>query len=527
MTDSVDAAAVHRLLPAQPLVLALGEPTHGEDVLLEVRNDLFRQLVEASPYPAPFRTIAVESDCLKALVVDDYVTGGPGTLDDVMTAGFSHGWGTAAPNRDLVAWIRAHNTGRPLPDRIRFAGLDGPLELTTGPAAPREAVTTLHTLLAAAVPTDLLPCTATELDELLGDDTRWTDQAAIMDPTRSIGRTPDAARLRLLCDDLVALLDAHAPALVATATRDGWDRARLYARTATGLLRYHHWMADTTPARLTHLVALRGAILAGNLLALTERGPALVHAHNAHLQRDQSSMQLGGHHLTWWSTGAIIEAHLGATSNRIRPSAHHDADGERPGRPSLPGTADDAANLGTTRDLVEQPSSIAAPSDPPAPGAATNPPSNPSGNPPAPGAARNLPSNMIAPGAAGNPAQLGVAGGRAASADHLGRTRAEAADDRVTQPGPSGYAFLFTALGTIHHHGVGTPPADTVEGHLYAQPGDRCVTAPRTLLDAFGGTPPAARVSAWFGYAPLDPAHLPNYDGVVFIKDSPPAAPGE
>ena len=42
----VDPAAVMGLLPARPRLLALGEPTHGEDVLLELRNDLFRQLVE-------------------------------------------------------------------------------------------------------------------------------------------------------------------------------------------------------------------------------------------------------------------------------------------------------------------------------------------------------------------------------------------------------------------------------------------------------------------------------------------------
>ena len=87
---AVDAAAVMGLLPARPRLLALGEPTHGEDTLLDVRNELFRQLVEQEGY----RTIAIESDCLRGLVVDDYVTSGTGTLDEVMERGFSHGWGT-------------------------------------------------------------------------------------------------------------------------------------------------------------------------------------------------------------------------------------------------------------------------------------------------------------------------------------------------------------------------------------------------------------------------------------------------
>src|SRR5215471_1685583 len=56
---AVDAATVMGLLPARPRLLALGEPTHGEDVLLEVRNDLFRQLIERERY----QTITIESDC--------------------------------------------------------------------------------------------------------------------------------------------------------------------------------------------------------------------------------------------------------------------------------------------------------------------------------------------------------------------------------------------------------------------------------------------------------------------------------
>jgi len=81
------------------------------------------------------------------------------------------------------------------------------------------------------------------------------------------------------------------------------------------------------------------------------------------------------------------------------------------------------------------------------------------------------------------------------------------------------YAFLATALGTIRHQGVDTPPPDTVEGLLYALPDDHCVIDARRLANALGATRPALRVSPWFGYAPLDPAHLADSDGIVFVKD--------
>ena len=303
---AVDAASVMGLLPDRPRLLALGEPTHGEDTLLDLRNELFRQLVEQEDY----RWIAIESDCLMGLVVDDYVASGTGTLDEVMERGFSHGFGTSAANRELVRWMRAHNDGRPASERLRFAGFDGPLEIT-GAANPRQALTALHGYLAARLDADLLPCTAETLDHLLGADDRWTNPAAMMDPSRSVGQSAEAERLRLLADDLMALLDAQTPDLIETSSGGGWDRARLYGRTATDLLRYHFWMADTSPSRMTRLLDLRASMMAANLFAVAEQGPTLVHAHNGHLQRHKSTMRMGGLTLEWWSAGAIMSARLG------------------------------------------------------------------------------------------------------------------------------------------------------------------------------------------------------------------------
>ncbi|MFF3710639.1 erythromycin esterase family protein [Streptomyces phaeochromogenes] len=386
-----DAAAVMRLLPARPRLLALGEPTHGEHTLLDLRNELFRQLVEQEGY----RTIAIESDCMMGLVVDDYVTSGTGTLDEVMEHGFSHGWGASAANRELVRWMRAHNENRPASERLRFAGFDGPLEITAA-ASPRQALTGLHDYLSTWVDADLLPCTAETLDHLLGADDGWTDPAAMLDPSQSVGQSAEAGRLRVLADDLVALLDAQTPHLITTTSRDDLDRARLYGRTATGLLRYHHSMADTSPARMTRLCALRDLMMSHNLLAVAARGPALVHAGNSHLQREKSSMRMWQGRVEWWSAGALVSAQLG-----------------------------------------------------------------------------------------------------------------------------KGYAFVATALGTIRHQGVDTPPPNTLEGLLYELPDDRYVINAPQLTTALGDTLPAPRVSPWFGYAPFDPAHLADSDGIVFVRDVP------
>jgi erythromycin esterase-like protein len=305
-THAVDGAAVMSLLPARPRLLALGEPTHGEDVLLTVRNELFRQLVEQEGY----RTIALESDCVRALVVDDYVTSGTGTLDDALKRGFSHGFGASPANRELVRWMRAYNDGRPSSDQVRFAGIDGPLEITAA-ESPRGALIALHRYLASYLDADLLGYDDQTLDRLLGTDEEWTNPAAMLDPSQSVGQTPEAAKLRQLADELASLLDTELPHLSAVSSPEDLERARLYARTAVGLLRYHFWMADASPRRMERLLRVRASMMAANLRALAERGPALVFAHNAHLQRHKSTMRMGEVSLGWWSAGSIVGADLG------------------------------------------------------------------------------------------------------------------------------------------------------------------------------------------------------------------------
>ena len=390
--QAVDVASVMGLLRGRPRLLGLGEPTHGDEVLLELRNALFRQLVEREGY----RTFALESDCLMGLVVDEYVTTGAGSLDEVMAGGFSHGWGAFAGNRALVRWMRAYNEGRPAGQQVRFVGFDGPLEMT-GAASPRQALTGLFAFLAARVDAELLPCSAQALDGLLGADERWTEPAAIMDASRSVGSQPQARQLRLLADDLVALLESQAPHLMAVSSVDEWDRACLFGRTAVGLLRYHRWMADGSPGRMGWLLAVRDSMMAANLLAVAERaalrGPALVSAHNAHLQRHRSGMRLGDVLVSWWSAGAMVGSRLG-----------------------------------------------------------------------------------------------------------------------------DGYAFLASAVGTILSQGVQAPPPDTVEGVLYGLPRGSCLVDAGRLAALLGASAPA-RVSEWYGYAPLDPRHLADADGIVFVKD--------
>lgn len=292
-------------LPTPPRLLALGEPTHGIQDFPRWRNRIFRVLVQEHG----FRSIAIESDVLAGLKVNDYALGGPGTLDELMSAGFSHGFGAYAANRELVAWLREYNAGRPDAQQVHFYDFDAPME-NMWAASPRDCLLALHGFLAAHL--GELPVGAATIEELCGDDARWTNEAAAMNPEKSVGNTAAAKALRLLADDLNTLLEQETPRLHA---QPSFWLAQLHARTALGLLRYHAVMAQEDQGRIARLLAQRDLMMADNLSAVLEqeqgRGPTLVFAHNLHLQRGVSGMNIGPQRAEWWGAGAYLHTRLG------------------------------------------------------------------------------------------------------------------------------------------------------------------------------------------------------------------------
>ncbi|GAB3821572.1 erythromycin esterase family protein [Kribbella italica] len=294
-------------------LLAIGEPAHPtQDASFgPIRNELFESLVQLG-----FRSIALETDRVAALAVDGFVRDGIGSLDAVMTTGFSHGFGAVEANRQLVGWMRQYNEGRPVEERLSFHGFDAPTESTSAPS-PRAYLEHVLDYLGdldgldrgrgPAVP-DL------DLAGLLGPDDRWSRQEAILDSAMSIGATAEAVRLRAIADDLLTTLYTRAPELIAATSRADWYRARVHATAALGLLRYHQQAAQQTDetARISGLLAVRDVIMAQNLLDIRtledRRGRTLVCAQNAHLQRNRSTLQMGGMTLTWHSAGAILSS---------------------------------------------------------------------------------------------------------------------------------------------------------------------------------------------------------------------------
>jgi erythromycin esterase-like protein len=291
----------HDLPVASCAVLALGEPTHREPAFGWVRNELFARLAEIG-----FRSIALETDRVAALRVDDFVKGGDGDLDEVAREGFSHDFGNLETNRCLVAWMRDHNASRPPEERLSFHGFDVPTETTSAPS-PRRCLEFARDYLRL----DL------DLAGLLGADEQWSRAEAVMDPAMSVGATPEAERLWSLADDMLTLLHSHAAERIAQTSRAEWLRARAHLTAGLGLLRYHRQAAQRLENndRLSRLFATRDALMAQNLLDIRSiegrRGATLVFAHNVHLQRTPSTWSLGDLSVNWPGAGTVVAPLLG------------------------------------------------------------------------------------------------------------------------------------------------------------------------------------------------------------------------
>ncbi|MEU4595665.1 erythromycin esterase family protein [Nocardia sp. NPDC023988] len=317
---------IWNIIPSTCELLAFGEPTHKEPGFAAVRNELFGELVDGG-----FRSIALETDRAAALTVDDYVRHGVGTLDEVMRTGFTHGFGAFDANREMVVRLHAHNAELPPEDRVSIHGFDGAMETMYAPS-PRPYLE--------------YACDYLQLDlgirEVAGADDRWNCTEAIMDPAVSVGVGTDAARLRVIADDLLVRLHAKAPERIAATSLDEWHRAVVHLITGLGLLRYHARAADPLPddERWSALSATRDALMAENLLDIrtveSSRGPTLVCAHNLHLRRTSSIMRMGPMNLTWSGAGAIVAALMGQRYQAILGSLGRSA-GLELGEPD-PGT---------------------------------------------------------------------------------------------------------------------------------------------------------------------------------------------
>jgi erythromycin esterase-like protein len=229
--------------------------------------------------------------------------------------GFSHGFGRLDANRELVEWMKQYNADEVHRTKLRFYGFDSPTEMMFADS-PRQVI---HFVLDYLASIDDAGSgrdgSRQQIDRLLGQDSEWENPAAMMDPEKSIGLSPDASALRIEVEDLIAELHVRRPELVRKSNEGCYLEAVHFAEMARQLLNYHAALARRSEPgrRIVQCLGLRDAMMADNLAYAVRcehgregGGKVLAYAHNSHLKRGKAEWQLGSLWLSWWPAGAHL-----------------------------------------------------------------------------------------------------------------------------------------------------------------------------------------------------------------------------
>lgn len=99
-------------------VLAVGEATHGTSEFRKVWQQVAEKVVDKG-----FTTIVLEENTGSVSRVNEWVQGGPGTVEQAV-AKFGFRLSRTREMADFLTWARQYNQGKPAAARVQFYGLD-------------------------------------------------------------------------------------------------------------------------------------------------------------------------------------------------------------------------------------------------------------------------------------------------------------------------------------------------------------------------------------------------------------------
>lgn len=105
---------------ADAKVIGLGEATHGTKEFFQMKDKIFRYLVENHNV----RIFAFEADMGESLFIDRYIQGEPGDIEEIMRTRM-HFWTWRNEEvRGLLKWMRDYNEGKSESEKIHYIGID-------------------------------------------------------------------------------------------------------------------------------------------------------------------------------------------------------------------------------------------------------------------------------------------------------------------------------------------------------------------------------------------------------------------
>ncbi|MDT9598733.1 erythromycin esterase family protein [Sphingosinicella rhizophila] len=301
-------------------ILGFGEPLHSGEEFLVVRNRLFQRLVEKHG----FRAITIETNDMRARLIDDYIQGRGTSFKAIEDEGFSVGIGHWERNRDLIAWLKRYNDDPAHKVKLNLYGTLASDQETT--KSPRDGLTYALAYLDRTDP-DAAAKYRNIVDPLLGSDKEWEETATAraqeimkrifagdenaIPPTtgKELGVSPRAQGLRLAVENLIFEFKMRRPEFVGKTDMDSFRQALRHLVVARNLLLLH--AAAARGESLDRLVSMRDAMAAEHLAWIAEReqgrGKIMVFLHSIHLRRTRAK-------LPWYEflpTGAHLDQMFG------------------------------------------------------------------------------------------------------------------------------------------------------------------------------------------------------------------------
>ena len=171
-----------------------------------------------------------------------------------------------------MKWMRAFNADPSNRVKLQFYCFDSPTEMT-GSDSPAQV---LHFVLdyLASIDSASDKKHLQRVDSLLDQSSNWGDPVAMMDPTKSIGMSPNVTTLRIETEERISELHVRRPELVAKSDVGLYLETAHYAAVARQLLNYHAALARTSGRQIVEVLGLLDALMA-DILAYTvarERG---------------------------------------------------------------------------------------------------------------------------------------------------------------------------------------------------------------------------------------------------------------
>jgi erythromycin esterase len=248
-----------RELVADARVVALGESAHLVSEFYLLRHRLLRFLVER----CGFTVLAFEAPFTEAHIIDAWVQGGSGTVEEAAARGMDHGMGDCREMHDLLTWMRER--------QVRFAGGLG--------GSSRTAFRQVMTYLREADP-DALPL-AERAFRLAGGERDVPSMKAAMDHAR---------RETAVQDELTAIISRL---MVRMETMSGHQHSQGRGAAHAGALQHlrsawylDHGYRDIAGRGLAVGTACLDAFAAQSVLRLVEEGHRVVVAtHNTHIRK--------------------------------------------------------------------------------------------------------------------------------------------------------------------------------------------------------------------------------------------------